>query len=155
MLTTRSTLTFKCSLTRMNCYPTRSTLTFKCSLLEWTVTTRSTLTVRLHLKVNVSLVQAFILGRLHLKVNIDRVVIIHSSKTTFEQLPITTHPWTQAQPWHIHMKIQFLSWDRHTNRAVLNWLMLSQLTHLDNWISNNNTKSEVCEYSLLVTWAWW
>ena len=37
------------------------------------------------------------------------------------------------------LEIQILSCDKHKNVAVLNWLMGSQLTLLDNWISNDNT----------------
>ena len=37
------------------------------------------------------------------------------------------------------LEIQVLAWDRQRNVAGLNWLMGSQPSPLDNWISNCNT----------------
>ena len=36
-------------------------------------------------------------------------------------------------------EIQLLAWDKYKNVTVLNWLMASQPSPLDNWISNGNT----------------
>jgi hypothetical protein len=33
------------------------------------------------------------------------------------------------------LEIQILAWDRHKNVVELNWLMESQSSSLDNWIS--------------------
>jgi hypothetical protein len=37
------------------------------------------------------------------------------------------------------LEVQVLAWDRHTDVAVLNWLIGPQPSPLDNWISNGNT----------------
>ena len=40
-------------------------------------------------------------------------------------------PQTQKRPWHMTLKIQVLSWNRHKIVAGLNWLVGSQPSHLD------------------------
>jgi len=37
------------------------------------------------------------------------------------------------------LEIQVLALDKHTNVWRLNWLMGSQPSHLENWISNGST----------------
>ena len=45
----------------------------------------------------------------------------------------------KKRSWHMMLEIQILAWDRHKNVAEWNLLMGSQLSSLDNWISNGNT----------------
>ena len=53
---------------------------------------------------------------------------------------ITSHlNWTQKRQRHMTLEVLVLAWDRHTDVAVLNWLIGPQPSPLDNWISNGNT----------------
>ena len=45
------------------------------------------------------------------------------------------------------LEIQVLAWDRHKNVARFNWLMGSQPSSLDNWISNSNTYKQMIKKS--------
>ena len=48
---------------------------------------------------------------------------------------LTEHKTVQ---WYMTLEIQVLSWDSDNNVAVLNWLMRSQSSPFDNWISKCN-----------------
>jgi hypothetical protein len=69
-----------------------------------------------------------------------------------EQWPLTLTHWTQNKNYDIwHYKTK----DRYKNVAVLNWLMESKTSNLDNWISNKPIcflKSQVvgnlCQFNL-------
>jgi hypothetical protein len=41
------------------------------------------------------------------------------------------------------LEIQVLAWDRHKKVAGFNWLMGSQPSSLNNWISNSNTYKQM------------
>jgi hypothetical protein len=44
----------------------------------------------------------------------------------------------KIRPQHITLEILVLTWDRHTDVAGLNGLIISKFFPLDNWISNGN-----------------
>ena len=46
---------------------------------------------------------------------------------------------THKKAQHLTLEIRAMPCDRYTNVEGLNRLMGSQLSHLDNWISNGNT----------------
>ena len=46
---------------------------------------------------------------------------------------------SEKKPWHVTLEIQILASVRHKNVVWFNWLMGSQPSILDNWISNGNT----------------
>ena len=65
--------------------------------------------------------------------------VINSTNIKSDQSPVSLAHWTQKIPWHMTLEMQVLAWDRHKNMAGLNWLMGSQPSPLNNWISNSNT----------------
>ena len=45
----------------------------------------------------------------------------------------------RERPRHMPFEVQVLDWEKEKDVARLNQVIISQASHRDNWISNNNT----------------
>jgi len=61
-----------------------------------------------------------------------------STKGTITSHLNWTH-WIQKRQWHMTLEIQVQAWDKNKHVAGFNWLLRSQHSSLDNWISKVNT----------------